>query len=165
MNKSLFQTNRRSISLNIQPITSNQFSTTCSFFQDTRKQERRKKEKPTRAKFNPELPCIRVNNSKSSFPLMTRNFILFFFQPAPLACMRRLFIFQRAILRREITRISEITIFSRVHSPVSPSLSPLCNNEKGTTYPSHCSSIRRAIRACPSRRRDVAALNISVRAR
>lgn len=136
MNKSLFQTTRRPISPNIQPITSNQFSTPCSSFQDTRKQERRKKEKPTRTlKFNPELPCIRVNNSKSSFPLMTRNFIPFSFQPAPLACTRRLFIFQRAILRREITRISEITIFSRVHSPVSPSLSLLCNNEKGTTYP------------------------------
>lgn len=73
-------------------------------------------------KFNPELPCIRVNNSKSSFSLMTRNF--FPSRPGPLACTRRLFIFQRDSPPRNHADFRNYHILASAHASLSLSLCP-----------------------------------------
>lgn len=89
-------------------------------------------------KFNPELPCIRVNNSKSS--LLSADDAEFFFfslpHPGPLACTRRLFIFQRDSPPRNHADFRNYHILASAHAclSLSLSLSHRRNNEKGTTY-------------------------------
>lgn len=131
-------------------------------------------------KFNPELPCIRVNNSKSSFSLMMRIFLLFFSpHPGPLACTRRLFIFQRDSPPRNHADFRNYHILASAHAclSLSPSLSlyltggAIMKRAPPTTYPPPPTTpvppfVAQFAREKPvSIARDVPTLNISVRAR
>lgn len=129
-------------------------------------------------KFNPELSCIRVNNSKSS--LLSADDAEFFFfslpHPGPLACTRRLFIFQRDSPPRNHADFRNYHILASAHACLSLSLSrsltgAIMKRAPPTTYPSplpplflHSSRNSRAKSPCPSRETYLP-LNISVRAR
>ena len=127
-------------------------------------------------KFNPELPCIRVNNSKSSL-LSADDAEFFFLSPPPrsISVHAASLHFPAGFSAAKSRGFPKLP-YSRECTRVSPSLSrsftgAIMKRAPPTTYPSplpplflHSSRNSRAKNPCPSRETYLP-LNISVRAR